>query len=138
MLGSMQLATLCWCTLARPADIGGWMGQRAQPPQPAIDGPACERALAQSREATSGEDFYHLALCQLNRAPADPGSARAWLDRAVAKDHLPAYRLLHLLGATEPASVAATRHCHDLGAGQRLCHGGPGAIAVVESHSTGN
>ncbi len=133
--GLALVALMSLCTAPRAADIGGWMESRSQAAAVPASAPDCAQLEARAAQASSGEDFFRLALCHLEGARADPDRARGWLDQAVARDYLPAYRMLHLLRLAQDEPHASARHCHDLGQGRRLCHGGASVHPVVDASS---
>jgi TPR repeat protein len=83
------------------ADIGGWM-QAA---------------------------YYASGMCYLvsDKVARDSVAAGAWLTRAVELEHPLARRALNALRESNAAPPLHPNgyHCHELGQGRRLCHGGP-------------
>jgi TPR repeat protein len=114
---------------ARAADIGGWMQHKGRTELPADE---CSELIAQaSRTAreTDGaaQSYYASGLCYLysDKVGRDPVAASAWLTRAAELEHPLARRALLALRENTPSTDPAGYHCHDLGLGRKLCHGGP-------------
>lgn len=110
------------------ADIAGWYAeqQRAAAEAAAGSTPAgCTEAIAQASTSPSGLSAYRAAVCYLSGNPADVVAARAWLVAATESNFLPAQLLLRSLLIAQASPHAGQRHCHDLGEGRQLCHGGP-------------
>lgn len=77
---------------------------------------------------TAAESYYAGGMCYLvsDKVARDTVAASAWLERAAELDHPLARRALLSLREPNPAPLhAAGYHCHDLGLGRKLCHGGP-------------
>jgi TPR repeat protein len=112
---------------ARSADIGGWMEQQSRV---ALVKDDCPQLLQQAARTPSSADnaaqlFYASGLCYLYSAKLtrDTVAAGAWFTKAAELNHPQARRaLLALREPAEPHPSAA--HCHDLGLGRELCHGG--------------
>ena len=117
---------------AHGADIGGWMEHNSRAEAARDD---CVELIALATEAPRQADhaatlYYASGLCYLHsgKITRDPVAAAAWLTRAAELDHPLARRAL--IGLREPAAASVQAHprglhCHDLGLGRRLCHGGP-------------
>jgi TPR repeat protein len=115
---------------ARAADIGGWFEQQSRNELPRDDCPDLLAQAARTPPETEGAArlYYSGGLCYLysDKLQRDPVAASAWLTRAAELDHPLARRTL--LALREPSPAAAPHptgfHCHDLGDGRQLCHGG--------------
>jgi hypothetical protein len=112
------------------ADIGGWYAEQQRVAAEAAAGPSpasCAEAIAQATSAPSGLSAYRAAVCYLTGDRVDIVAARAWLAASSESDFLPAQLLLRSLMVAEAGPHSSQRHCHDLGEGRQLCHGGSGA-----------
>jgi TPR repeat protein len=105
------------------ADIGGWMTQQERAQQ-SSDGVSCAQLAARASRDASPQTTYQTALCYLQGDEADPVAAKAWLTKAAELNHLPAHRMLSAMQAAQAGRHPASAHCHDLGEGRQLCHGG--------------
>jgi hypothetical protein len=116
---------------ASGADVGGWYAeQQKAAAQRAEQGTlSCPQAVARAAAAPSPLNSYNAAHCYLQGDAPDLVAARAWLVRSAEMNFLPAQRLLRALAAAEAAAHASQRHCHDLGEGRTLCHGGAAPLA---------
>jgi TPR repeat protein len=134
---SKQRGALCLFALALPvpaADIGGWMEQQQQQSRAAAsprndDCPEILRlaALAPREAENAAAHYYAAGLCYLasEKIARDKTAAAAWLAKAAELDHPLARRaLLALRDESAPPLHPAGWHCHELGLGRRLCHGG--------------
>jgi hypothetical protein len=124
------LALSVWAAAAQAADVGGWMEQQSRAALPRDD---CPEILRLAALATPGAlppeqaavHYYAAGLCYLAAAPRDKVAAAAWLAKAAELEHPLARRaLLALRDETTAPLHAAGWHCHELGLGRRLCHGG--------------
>jgi TPR repeat protein len=120
------------------ADIGGWMEQqtRAELQQrddcTEIIAIAARAAQAHATQrgaednALAAASYYASGMCYLvsDKVARDTVAAGAWLARAAELDHPLARRALLALREPPPAPHPAAYHCHDLGLGRKLCHGG--------------
>jgi TPR repeat protein len=113
---------------AHGADIGGWMQQQQRTELSTDD---CAALIVQAartpREAAdAAQSYYASGLCYLysDKVGRDPVAADAWLARAAELEHPQARRTLLEMRQSVPSSHAAGPHCHDLGQGRKLCHGG--------------
>ncbi len=120
---------LGFASAAQSADIGGWMQHKDRAALPADQ---CAGLIAQAartpRTADGAADSYYASgLCYLysDKIARDPVAAGAWLSRAAELDHPLAKRALLALRDNTPDDRAPGGHCHDLGLGRKLCHGGP-------------
>jgi TPR repeat protein len=126
---AVVLVCLDFASAAQGADIGGWMQHKDRAVLPAD--PCAEliaRAARTPRNADGAADSYYASgLCYLysDKVERDPVAAEAWLSRAAELDHPQARRTLLALREHTPGDHAAGSHCHDLGLGRKLCHGGP-------------
>jgi TPR repeat protein len=116
---------------AHGADIGGWMEHKSRLEAQQRDD--CAEIIATAsrtpREAEgAAAGYYASGLCYLvsDRIGRDTVAAQAWLARAAELEHPLARRALLSLRepGTAPALHAPGYHCHELGLGRRLCHGG--------------
>jgi TPR repeat protein len=116
---------------AGAADIGGWIASQSKPAEPAAAPETCLQAAARAERENSAQLFFQAALCALQgseAAPADPQSAKVWMTKAAAMQHVAAHRMLASMQAAEQAAQTherPARHCHALGEGRELCHGAP-------------
>lgn len=111
----------------RAADIGGWYAdqQKASAIAAAKAGDdGCPQAIARAATDGSALAAYRAALCYLHDETPDVVAAKAWLTRSADTGFMPAHRLLRSLLIAEAGAHSATRHCHELGEGQQICHGG--------------
>jgi TPR repeat protein len=120
---------LGWASAAHSADIGGWMQHKDRAALP-VD--QCAELIAQAartpRTADGAADSYYASgLCYLysEKIARDPVAAGAWLARAAEQGHPLAKRALLALRDNAADDHAPGGHCHDLGLGRKLCHGGP-------------
>jgi hypothetical protein len=125
---SVALLLLCMLLVqaASGADVGGWYAeqQKAAAQRAENGSPTCPQAVARAAADPAPLNSYHAANCYLQGDVPDLVAARAWLVRSAEMNFLPAQRLLRALAAAEAAAHASQRHCHDLGEGRSLCHGG--------------
>jgi TPR repeat protein len=120
------------CTSASAADIGGWMQQQDRA-QSGVDGLSCAQLATRATQENSALAAYQAALCYLQGQDADALAAKAWLARAAELNHLPAHRMLNAMLRAEAAQHPSAAHCHDLGEGRQLCHGGQGSARQTAS-----
>jgi TPR repeat protein len=113
---------------AHAADIGGWMQHKGRAE---LSADQCAELIAQAartpREAQDAAHHYYASgLCYLysDKVARDPVAASAWLARAAELDHPQARRAWLALRENTPDDHAPGAHCHDLGLGRTLCHGG--------------
>jgi TPR repeat protein len=123
------LVVLALLPCAQAADIGGWMQHKSRTDLPVDE---CTELIAQaSRTPSNAEDaaqrYYASGLCYLHsdKIGRDTVAASAWLTRAAELEHPLARRALLSLSDSAPSTHAAGYHCHDLGLGRKICHGGP-------------
>ena len=146
MLGViLLLQPLALPSEVRAADVGGWMAHRermdARMFQPAAIA-SCPQAVAKAVQEGSAQAAYEAGLCYLHAQPSDTVAAKAWLAKAATQSHLPAHRMLKSVERVEAVLAhPSTPHCHDLGEGRQLCHGGLVGLGPVDpshqSRSTG-
>jgi TPR repeat protein len=117
---------------AHGADIGGWMEHKSRLDAQQRDD--CAEIIATaSRTPRDAEgaaaSYYASGMCYLvsDKLGRDGVAAQAWLARAAELEHPLARRTL--LSLREGSAAAAVQHapgyhCHELGLGRRLCHGG--------------
>jgi TPR repeat protein len=124
------LLLLALAGMAHAADIGGWMEQQQRAVLPRDDCPEILRlaALAPREAEHAAAHYYAAGLCYLasEKIARDKVAAAAWLAKAAELDHPLARRALIALRdeTTAPIVHPAGWHCHELGLGRRLCHGG--------------
>ncbi len=126
---ALLLVCLGFASAVQGADIGGWMQHKDRA---ALATDQCAELIAQAartpRSADGAADSYYASgLCYLysDKIARDPVAAGAWLTRAAELDHPLARRALLALRDDTAGDHAAGSHCHDLGLGRKLCHGGP-------------
>ncbi len=119
---------LCVAAAVRAADVGGWFAdqQKAAAASAAGAGTSttCPQAVARATAQPTAVSTYQAAHCYLQPEAADLVAAKAWLTRSSELNFLPAHRLLRALQQAEAGEHASQRHCHDLGEGRQICHGG--------------
>ena len=125
----LLLIALTVLPCAEAADIGGWMQHKSRTDLPVDE---CTEWIAQaSRTPSNAEDaaqrYYASGLCYLHsdKIGRDTVAASAWLIRAAELEHPLARRALIALRESPPTAHPAGYHCHDLGLGRKVCHGGP-------------
>ncbi len=122
------------------ADIGGWMEQKSRSDLLIDECPEIVALAAQSSQALIGlppqrvrleaegaaQLYYASGMCYLlsNKLGRDSVAAGAWLTRAAELDHPLARRALLALREPNVPLHPPGPHCHDLGQGRQLCHGG--------------
>lgn len=109
------------------ADVGGWFAdqQKAAAQAPAsAQSSGCPQAVARANADATAINTYQAAHCYLQGDSPDLVAARAWLTRSAEMNFMPAHRLLRALALAEAGVHASQRHCHDLGEGRQICHGG--------------
>jgi len=118
---------------AGAADVGGWYAdqQKAAAATVPADTPSCPLAVARAAAEPTAISTYQAAHCYLQGDAPDLVAAKAWLSRSADLDFLPAHRLLRSLQLAEAGVHARQRHCHDLGEGRQLCHGGAPPVAAT-------
>lgn len=127
---SVRWALACAALLAGPAlaaDVGGWYADQQKAAAREAAAPAastCPQVLVRAAAQTTAINAYHAAHCYLQAEAPDLVAARAWLTRSAELNFLPAHRLLRALAIAEAGAHQAGRHCHDLGQGRQICHGG--------------
>jgi TPR repeat protein len=135
MMGLAIASTLVSCTPAGAADVGGWFAEQQKARDQAASNPvpdACPQVITRAAADASAAGAYHAALCYLQGDSPDLVAAKAWLARASELKYLPAHRMLRALNMAEAASHSPGRHCHNLGEGRQICHGGAPALPVAE------
>lgn len=138
LLSGRRCAALPLCALlaqaASGADVGGWFAeqQKTAAAQAAGQGaPSCPQAVARAAADPTALNSYQAAHCYLQGDAPDLVAARAWLARSAEMNFPPAHRLLRALALAEAGAHAGQRHCHDLGEGRQLCHGGAAPLSPV-------
>lgn len=133
--GAWQVA-LCSALLApcHAADVGGWYADQQKAAAVASakgSDEACPQVIARAAADASALAAYRAALCYLQADTPDGVAAKAWLARSADAGFMPAHRLLRSLLIAEAGVHSAAPHCHVLGEGQQLCHGGAPRLPVA-------
>lgn len=121
---------------AAAADVGGWFADQqkaAAQATAATSASSCPQAVARAAAEASAINTYQAAHCYLQGDSPDLVAAKAWLTRSAGMNFMPAHRLLRALALAEGGVHASQRHCHDLGEGRQICHGG-GAPPVAATN----
>jgi len=135
---SMLLGAAALSPQAGAADIGGYFADQQKASAMAAakaTSDACPDVIARAATDTSALAAYRAALCYLQAETPDVVAAKAWLGRSSEAGFMPAHRLLRQLLIAEAGMHSATAHCHDLGEGRQLCHGGPPASPLAAAAS---
>ncbi len=125
------------CALSLPchaADVGGWYADQQKASAMAAakaSDDACPQVISRAATDASALAAYRAALCYLQSEAADVVAAKAWLTRAAEAGFMPAHRVLRSLLIAEAGAHSATPHCHALGEGQQICHGGAARLPVA-------
>lgn len=130
MRARVILPVLSLAATAHAADIGGWFEQQSRAELPRDECPEIIVLAARTPPEAEGAAklYYASGLCYLysDKLQRDAVAAAAWLMRAGELDPPLARRALVAL--PDPSSKVlfepAAFHCHDLGEGRKLCHGG--------------
>ncbi len=136
--GWLALAGALWLP-CHAADVGGWYAdQQKAGAMAAATGKddACPQLITRAATDPSALGAYRAALCYLQAETADVVAAKAWLARSADTGFMPAHRLLRSLLAAEAGVHSAAPHCHFLGEGQQICHGGAARLPVAASTAT--
>lgn len=134
----MVMAAVGLSLQAEAADIGGFLAdqQRASAMLAAkATSDACPDLIARAAADTSSLAAYRAGLCCLQAEPPEMVAAKAWLGKSSEAGFMQAYRLLRSLLVAEAGVHSSLAHCHNLGEGQQLCHGGPPASPLFSSAS---
>jgi len=129
------------CALAVPlrasaADVGGYLAdqQKARAMAAEKSSPdACPQLIARAATDDTPLAAYRAALCYLQAETPDVVAAKAWLARSSEAGFMPAHRLLRSLLIAEAGMHSPLAHCHVLGEGQQLCHGGAAAPPLASA-----
>jgi hypothetical protein len=116
------------------ADVGGWFADQQKAAAQESASPiaaSCPQVVARAATDPTALGAYHAAHCYLQANAPDLVAARAWLTRSAEMNFPPAHRLLRALQAAEDGSHSSVRHCHDLGEGRQICHGGGSALPLA-------
>jgi hypothetical protein len=130
-------ALLCGLVLARPAaaaDVGGFLADQQKAREAAAAQAAedsCPQWIARAARDDTALAAYRAGLCYLQADVPDVVAAKAWLARSAELDFMPAQRLLRQLLIAEAGPHGGGRHCHSLGDGRQLCHGGAPPLAAA-------
>jgi TPR repeat protein len=125
---ALAVVSIALAAAAQAADIGGWMQHKNRADLPVDE---CSELIAQAARTApqaegAAQSYYASGLCYLysDRIGRDTVAASAWLTRAAELEHPLARRALLALRENPPPTHAAGYHCHDLGLGRQVCHGG--------------
>lgn len=138
--GAWQVA--CFGALALPchaADVGGWYADQQKAAAIAAakaSDDACPQPIARATTDTSALAAYRAALCYLQAQTPDVVAAKAWFARSADAGFMPAHRVLRSLLIAEAGAHSAVPHCHELGEGQQICHGGTNRSPVASAPAT--
>ena len=116
------------------ADVGGFYAdqQKARELATAKDkDDSCPQLIARAAKDDSALAAYRAALCYLQADPPELIAAKAWLARSTDLGFMPAQRLLRSLLIAEAGPHNTAPHCHVLGEGQQLCHGGSARLPLA-------
>ena len=116
------------------ADVGGWYTDQQKANAAAAarsneDG--CPQIFLRAATDASAFVAYRAALCYLQAETPDLIAAKAWLGRSAEAGFMPAHRLLRSLLVAEAGAHSTTPHCHTIGEGQQICHGGSAPLPVA-------
>jgi TPR repeat protein len=120
---------------AAAADIGGFFADQQKAQAIAAEAgaePTCPQLIARAASDGSALAAYRAGLCYLQAEQPDMLAAKAWLARAAELGFMPAHRLLRSVLAAEAGPHAGAPHCHSLGEGRELCHGGAPPLAAAQ------
>jgi hypothetical protein len=133
MAAAMACACLFMALPALAADVGGFYAdqQKAREAAAAKGSDTCPQWLARAASDDTALAGYRAALCYLQAERPDAVAAKAWLARSSEMGFMPAQRLLRALLIAEAGVHGPARHCHTLGDGQELCHGGAAPLAAA-------
>ncbi len=124
---------MLWPWLAvRAADVGGFYADQQKAHAVAAEKDAaggCAQTIARAPGDGSALAAYRAALCYLHAEQPDVLAAKAWLSRATDLGFMPAQRLLRSVLIAEAGPHGPAPHCHALGDGQQMCHGGGPPLA---------
>ncbi|MGL6111009.1 MAG: hypothetical protein ACRC2B_13025 [Rubrivivax sp.] len=121
------------------ADVGGFYADQQKAAamsatKAADDG--CPRLISQAATDSSALAAYRAALCYLQAETPDVVAAKAWLARSADAGFMPAHRVLRSLLIAEAGAHSASPHCHALGEGQQICHGGTARLPLAAASAT--
>jgi TPR repeat protein len=128
---ALLLAALPAAASTHAADIGGWMEQKQRAERAKDECPALIALAARTEKTAEGAAglYYGAGLCYLHseQVARDTVAAQAWFARADELEHPLARRALLALREAAANNEQHPRgwHCHELGFGRRICHGGP-------------
>ncbi len=115
-------------TGAQAADIGGWMQHKGRTDLPVDECSALIAQAARTEPKAEGaaQSYYASGMCYLysDAIGRDTVAASAWLTRAAELEHPLARRALVALRENPSSMHPSGYHCHDLGLGRKVCHGG--------------
>jgi len=134
----LALAGALWLP-CHAADFAGWYADQQKAGAVAAatgNDDACPQVISRATTEPSALGAYRAALCYLQAETADVVAAKAWLARSADAGFMPADRLLRSLLAAEAGVHSATPHCHVIGEGQQLCHGGAARLPTAPSTAT--
>lgn len=119
---------------AAAADVGGFFADQQKAREVAAskdNDDACPQLIARAAKDDSALSAYRAALCYLQADPPELVAAKAWLARSTELGFMPAQRLLRSLLIAEAGLHGPGPHCHVLGEGQQLCHGGTARLPLA-------
>jgi TPR repeat protein len=129
----VALSSALWLP-CQAADVGGWYADQQKAAAVAsakADDAACPQVIARAAVDPSALAAYRAALCYLQAEAPDVVAAKAWLGRSADMGFMPAHRVLRALLVAEAGVHSAAPHCHVLGEGQQICHGGSLRLPVA-------
>ena len=127
-------AAMCVALPAAAADVGGFFADQQKAREMAATKAAddsCPQLIARAAKDDSALAAYRAALCYLQADPPELIAAKAWLARSTELGFMPAQRLLRSLLIAEAGQHGPGPHCHTLGEGQQLCHGGSARLPLA-------
>jgi hypothetical protein len=116
------------------ADVGGFYADQQKARELAASkdkDDSCPQLIARAAKEDSALAAYRAALCYLQAEPPELIAAKAWLARSTDLGFMPAQRLLRSLLIAEAGLHGPGPHCHSLGEGQQLCHGGAARLPLA-------
>ena len=121
------------------ADVGGWYSDQQKAAAMAANkakDDGCPQLIARAASDDSSLSAYRAALCYLQAETPDVVAAKAWLARSADAGFMPAHRVWRALLIAEAGAHSAAPHCHALGEGQQICHGGTTRVPLAASATT--
>ena len=121
---------------AHAADVGGYLADQQKAHAMAAEKAAsdgCPQLIARAASDASSLALPRRAVLPAGRNPRRgrrQGLANTLVENA---GFMPAHRLLRNLQIAEAGMHGSTAHCHALGEGQQLCHGGSGPPSLAKA-----